>query len=114
MLDFCVESDVRLRRLRQCPVGEHMDGFAGWLHETGYQRRPAQLSLRAAAHLGHWALACGIPTGLLDEQLDAFARHLPTCTCTHDFQGRDDYHAAGARRFVEYLQSLRINQNLCA
>ena len=114
MLNFYVESDVRLRRLRQCPVGEHMDGFAGWLHETGYQRRPAQLSLRAAAHLGHWALACGIPTGLLDEQLDAFARHLPTCTCTHDFQGRDDYHAAGARRFVEYLQTKGILRRACA
>ncbi len=108
MLDFYIESDFRLRRLRQCPVGEHMNGFAGWLHSAGYQRRPAQLALRAAAHLGHWALARAIPTGRLDEQLDAFVRHLPACACPHDFQGRDDYHAAGARRFVEYLQTIGV------
>jgi len=52
MLDFYIESAFRLRRLRQCPVGEQMDGFAGWLHSAGYRRRPAQLTLRAAAHLG--------------------------------------------------------------
>lgn len=108
MLDFYVESDFRLRRLRQCPVGKYMDGFAGWLHATGYRRRPAQLSLRAAAHFGHWASAYGIPSGQLDEQLDAFVRHLPTCTCAHDFQGRADYHAAGARRFVKYLQAIGV------
>jgi len=108
MLDFYVESDVRLRRLRQCPVGEYLDGFAGWLRTTGYRRRPAQLSLRAAAHLGHWASACGIPTGQIHEQLDSFVRHLPACTCVHDFQGCDDYHAAGARRFVEYLQAIGV------
>lgn len=106
MWDFCIQSDFRLRRLRQCPVGEHMNGFAGWLHSAGYQRRPAQLALRAAAHLGHWTSARGIPSGRLDEQLDAFVRHLPGCTCPHDFQGRDDYHAAGGRRFVEYLQTI--------
>lgn len=114
MLDFYIESDFRLRRLRQCPVGEHMNGFAGWLHSAGYQRRPAQLALRAAAHLGHWALARAIPTGRLDEQLDAFVRHLPACACSHDFQGRDDYHAAGARRFVEYLQTIGVLLRACA
>ena len=114
MLDFYIESDFRLRRFRQCPVGEHMNGFAGWLHSAGYQRRPAQLALRAAAHLGHWALARAIPTGQLDEQLDAFVRHLPACACSHDFQGRDDYHAAGARRFVEYLQTIGVLLRACA
>ncbi len=114
MLDFYIESDFRLRRLRQCPVGEHLNGFAGWLHSAGYQRRPAQLALRAAAHLGHWALARAIPTGRLDEQLDAFVRHLPACACSHDFQGRDDYHAAGARRFVEYLQTIGVLLRACA
>jgi len=114
MLDFYIESDFRLRRLRQCPVGEHMNGFAGWLHSAGYRRRPAQLALRAAAHLGHWVSARAIPTGRLDEQLDAFVRHLPACACSHDFQGRDDYHAAGAQRFVEYLQTTGVVLRACA
>ena len=45
MLEFYVESDSKLRHLRQCPLGEHMEGFAGWLRAAGYQRRPAQPAL---------------------------------------------------------------------
>lgn len=109
MLDFYIESDSKRRQLRQCPVGEHVNGFAGWLHAASYRRRPAQLALRAAAHLGHWAAARGVPTKRFDEQvLDAFACHVPTCTCSHAFQGHDDYHTGGARRFAEYLQTIGI------
>jgi site-specific recombinase XerD len=39
---------------------------------------------------------------LCDELIDSFARHLPTCTCSHGFQGHDKYHAAGARRFLAH------------
>ena len=39
---------------------------------------------------------------------DAFARHLPSCTCPHAFQGRDRYHATGARRFIQYLRTVGI------
>lgn len=109
MLEFYVESDLKLRHLRQCPVGKHLNGFAGWLRLAGYKQRPAQLTLRGAAHLGHWASAHGVPTERVDDVVsDAFARHLPTCACPHAFQGRDDYHAAGARRFIEYLRTAGI------
>ena len=47
MLEFYVESDLKLRHLRQCPVGKHLNGFAGWLRLAGYKQRPAQLTLRA-------------------------------------------------------------------
>lgn len=114
MLDFYVENDVRLRRLLQCPLGEYLDGFAAWLRAAGYRRRPAQLSLRAAAHLGHWASVRRAPTDQLDEQLEAFTCHLPKCTCRHGFRGRDPYHAAGARRFVEYLRTIGILHPICA
>ncbi|MGH8605807.1 MAG: hypothetical protein ACREXR_24355, partial [Gammaproteobacteria bacterium] len=109
MLEFYVGSDTRLRHLRQCPLGEHLEGFAGWLRAAGYQRRPAQLALRGAAHLGHWTSARGVPTERLDEEvLDAFARHLPTCACAHAFQGHDDYHVAGARRFIEHVRAVGV------
>jgi len=109
MLDFYIESDSKRRQLRQCPGGEHVDGFAGWLHAAGYRRRPAQLALRAAAHLGYWAAARGIPTERFDEQLlDAFACHLASCTCSHAFRGHDDYHTGGARRFAAYLHTIGI------
>jgi hypothetical protein len=100
MLEFYVESELTLRHLRQCPVGKDLHGFAGWLRSAGYKQRPAQLTLRGAAHLGHWTSAHGVPIERVDAEVsDAFARHLPTCVCPHAFQGRDAYHAAGARRF---------------
>jgi len=109
MLEFYVGSNSKLRYLRQCPLGEHMEGFAGWLRAAGYQRRPAQLALRGAAHLGHWATGRGVPIERFDEEvLDAFARHLPTCACAHAFQGHDDYHVAGARRFIEHLRAVGV------
>ena len=109
MLDFYIESDCKRRQLRQGPGGEYVDGFAGWLRAAGYRRRPAQLALRAAAHLGYWAAARGIPTERFDEQLlDAFACHLASCTCSHALRGHDDYHAGGARRFAAYLHTIGV------
>ena len=54
MLEFYFESGFRLRQLRECATGEYMDPFADWLQSAGYRRRPAQLLLRGAAHLGQW------------------------------------------------------------
>ena len=67
MLEFYVESESTLRHLRQCPVGKHLDGFAGWLRSAGYKQRPAQLTLRGAAHLGHWTSAHGVPIERVDD-----------------------------------------------
>jgi hypothetical protein len=55
MLEFYIESEFRLRQFRECATGEYMDCFADWLQSDGYRRRPAQLLLRSAAHLGEWA-----------------------------------------------------------
>ncbi len=109
MLEFYVKSDVKLRQLRQSPAGTHLDALAGWLRSAGYRQRPAQLALRGAAHLSHWAKARGLPTARLGEGiLDAFVGHLSTCVCPHPFRGRDSYHAPGARRLVEYLQDTGV------
>lgn len=104
-----VESEFRRRQLRQCPVGEHLDGFAEWLRSAGYKRRPGQLLLRGAAHLGHWTAAGGGRTGRIHAGAhEAFAQHLPTCACPHPFQGRDRYHREGAQRFITYLQHVGV------
>jgi site-specific recombinase XerD len=109
MLEFYVESDVRQRQLRQCPVGGHVDGFADWLRSAGYKRRPGQLVLRGAAHLGHWISAHDVPTHRINEEvLERFAHHLPTCACPHPFQGRDRYHREGARRLFTHLQRVGV------
>ena len=104
MLEYYVDSEFKLRRLRGCPAGKHMDCFADWLHAAGYKRRSAQLLLRGAAHLGHWASIRKVRIDQLDPRvLDTFARHIATCTCTHAFHGRGPYNAEGAKRFVERL-----------
>ena len=106
MLESYVESGSRLRQLRQCPVGKHLDGFAGWLHSAGYKRRPGQLLLRGAAHLGHWTAR--VRTEINTQILGAFARHLRTCACPHPFRGGDRYHYEGAQRFVTHLQRVGV------
>ena len=55
MLEFYIESDFRLLQLRECATGEYMDCFTDWFQSAGYRRRPSQLLLRGAAHLGEWA-----------------------------------------------------------
>jgi len=59
MLELFIDSEFKLRQLRSCPVGEHLDGFAKRLHSAGYRRRPAQLILRGAAHLPYNAQVLG-------------------------------------------------------
>jgi integrase/recombinase XerD len=109
MLEFYVESEFRRCQLRQCPVGTHLEGFAEWLRSAGYKRRPGQLLLRGAAHLGHWIAARGVRAGDVHaEVLAAFAHHVPTCTCVHPFAGRDRYHREGAQHLVTHWQRVGV------
>ena len=109
MLEFYVQSEFRLQQLRECATGEYMDCFADWLQSDGYRRRPAQLLLRSAAHLGEWASIEQVRIDQFDQPvLASFAGHLATCSCTHPFRGRDRRTMRGANRFVEYLQSRGI------
>jgi len=52
MLDFYVQGELRRRQFRESPASEYVEGFAAWLRSAGYKRRPGQLRLRGAAHLG--------------------------------------------------------------
>lgn len=109
MLEFYLENEDKLHQLRQCPVGNYLDDFAQRLQSSGYKQRPAQLTLRAAAHFGHWLLEHAVPIACADDELiDTFACHLSICECWHGFQGRDNYHAVGARCFLNYLRTRGI------
>jgi integrase/recombinase XerD len=109
MLEFYLENEDKLHQLRQCPVGNYLDDFAQRLQFSGYKQRPAQLTLRAAAHFGYWLLEHAVPIACADDELiDTFACHLSICECSHGFQGRDNYHAVGARRFLNYLRTIGI------
>ena len=75
MLEFYIDSKTKLHQLRQCPVGKYLDDFAQWLQSSGYKQRPAQLTLRAAAHFGHWGSEHVVPIEQVDNELiDTFAR----------------------------------------
>ena len=107
MLEFYLENEDKLRQLRQCPVGNYLDDFAQRLQSSGYKQRPAQLTLRAAAHFGHWLLEHAVPIACADDELiDTFACHLSFCECSHGFQGRDNYHAVGALKITQALHAL--------
>lgn len=107
MLEFYIDSEAKLRQLKQCPVGKYLDDFAQALQSCGYRQRPAQLILRAAAHFGHWVSEHVVPIEQIDNEfIDTFTRHLPTCMCSHSFQGRGNYHAAGAQRFLDHLRTI--------
>jgi site-specific recombinase XerD len=109
MLEFYLENQAKLCQLRQCPVGNYLDDFAQWLQSSGYKQRPAQLTLRAAAHLGHWLSEHGAPIECADDELiDSFIHHLPACACSHAFRGGDRYHAVGARCFLNDLRTIGI------
>jgi hypothetical protein len=109
MLGFYVQSKLRRGQFRECPAGEYVEGFAGWLRSAGYKRRPGQLRLRGATHLGYWAAACGVPTERITEAvLGAFVRHLASCSCPHAFQGRDRSHQEGGQLFVKHLRAVGV------
>ena len=109
MLNFYVDTEIKLCQLQQCPVGTHLEGLAEWLRGAGYKKRPGQLLLRGAAHFGYWAAARGVRISDVQEDvLAAFGRHVPRCTCAHSFRGRDRYHREGAQHLLEHLQRVDV------
>lgn len=41
MLEFYIQGEFRRRQIRECPVSQHLDGFAVWLRSARYKRRPS-------------------------------------------------------------------------
>jgi site-specific recombinase XerD len=77
----------------------------GWLR--GYEPSVAVRYLRAAAHIGHFALEQGATLANMD--LLAFSRHLRTCRCPRLKGGRRNHHTVyGARRYREYLVTIGV------
>jgi hypothetical protein len=89
--------------------GGAQSATTGMNSPNGDNRRPAQLTLRAAAHLGHCWSEHGVPIECADDELiDFFIRPLPACASSLGFHGRDRYHAVGARHFLSYLRTKGI------
>lgn len=109
MLETYFEAPATLKRLRSGPTGPFIDGFAAALQEASYTRWTARGYLRAAAHLGIWMQAGDLNVHDLGESaLDAFAGHLPHCTCVRRNRGIFSDAAAGTRHFVVHLQAAGV------
>ena len=105
MLEFFFEARFTLNRLRSGPSGPFIDCFASTLKTAGYSRWTARVFLRAAAHLGRYAETQRGGFGELDwSTLEAFRRHLPTCTCSDTNRGTTHDVVRGARLFLSHLR----------
>lgn len=106
MLENYFSAIKTLKRLRTGPSAPYIDGFAGWLTETGYTSSSAVRYLRVASHLGHF-LDTKNQT-LVDVDSDtaqAFRQHLTNCRCPSSNGGSINHHTFfGVKRFRYYLQ----------
>lgn len=99
------KSPSRIQKLRDCPGGSLLEGFAQELHRVGYAQITARRHLRAAEHLVHWTGGKGIRVTALDERFaEEFSHHLDRCRCqgygrTHRLELQN-----AVRLFIAYLR----------
>ena len=102
-------SDARaLQRVLSTPAAQFLEDFAQELEGIGYTETTIQNHLRAAAHLSHWQRHRGFSIHQLDEGvLEAFRRHLGSCTCLGRFRAYH-HHGAGAQLFLRHLRNTSV------
>lgn len=103
MLSELFASAARIHGLRAGPAGAELDEFAHVLSEIRYAQITARRHLRAAEHFVLWAHRQGIAvSGLSEQALDRFGRHVPRCRCVqYGHSDRGLLH--GARLFLRHL-----------
>jgi hypothetical protein len=109
MLENYFEKPFVLDRLRSGPSGPYIDGFAQLLDRQGYSWWTAQGFLRAAAHLGQFAQAHGIPLDSIGRSvLEDFRLHRPSCRCPRSNGGTKETVVRGAKLFVAHLSETGV------
>jgi integrase/recombinase XerD len=79
--------------------------YAADLEERLFKFSTIRQRVRAAAHLGHWLDAQGIPLRDLDEVvLSRFEEHLALCDCPRSRGGAHWHTHAGSRHFLAHLR----------
>lgn len=102
-----------VERLRRDVVGEHLDGFVGYLMEAGFAPLTIRQYLGGPIHFGRWASRRGILLRRLRQgHVDEFRRHLRRCRCRPRYKaracGRSEVVMVGVGWFVAYLRHVRI------
>lgn len=107
MLSKYFHAAARIQGIRCSPAGEHIEGFAGALFQSGYAEISARRHIRSAEHITLWAHRRGLPVSDLDDSaLRRFGQHLARCRCgRYACASRSDV-LGGARLFLRYLQGI--------
>lgn len=105
MLAEYFDSPLRIQKLRDCPAGHLLEGFAQELYRAGYAQLTARRHLRSAEHLVYWTGRRGIPvTGVTERFVKEFSNHLNRCRCTRYGHTHRLELENGVRLFIRYLR----------
>ena len=85
MLETYFARKETIDRRREGLLGNHLDGFAGFLTDNGYTRATGRTILMNLKHLERWMDSQGLEVKALDvAALETFAAHLPGCRCRRE------------------------------
>jgi integrase/recombinase XerD len=115
MLETIFKRPATAERLRNEAVGEHLDGFVGYLTKAGFAPLSIRQYLGGPIHFGRWARRGGLDFARLrQDDLDRFRLHLRRCRCRRRYHGRacgrSDIAMVAVAWFVKYLRHLGIAQ----
>jgi integrase/recombinase XerD len=109
MMERCFKSPWGLRRHAVGLAGPFLDGFAEVLFAEGYSLDSCGHYLRTASHLGGWCARRRIALSGLDEDVLArFVRHLPKCHCHACPNTGFERAPFRAQRFLRYLREAGV------
>ncbi len=104
MLEGHLKSPVTRQRLRSGPAGDHVDGFADWLHRQGYRPVTIDTTLRSLAGWTDWMRAAGFTTHDMLTGFESCAAELKRDRRVRYCRGPNDKSLASAALFIRFLR----------
>lgn len=109
MMTRLFPSPVTRARLMSGSAAPFVQAYAAHLEERLFKVSTLRQRVHAAAHLGHWLDAQGVPlTDLDDAALARFEEHLALCDCQRSRGGAHCHTIAGGRSFLAYLRAAGV------
>jgi len=106
MLNAYFKRPLTLERYRSSPAGPHLDAFARWLEQRGYQPRRILRLMRGVHRFSQWAQDNGLGLEGLDAKaLEQFRHHLQVRQPLRYPSGSYRPVFMGARHFVTFLEA---------
>src|SRR5208283_2770610 len=108
MLDAHLKSPVTRQRLRSGPAADHVDGFADWLHCSGYRPVTIDTTLRSLAGWTDWMRAAGFTAHDMLAGFDACTAELRVRQRARHRRGPNRKSLASAALFIRFLRERRL------